>query len=62
MSQTEIKNVRAKCIDMNNPAEIVLHEVYFDIKESGDDWKRHSVQIMATDPLDAIAAVRQRTM
>lgn len=58
MSVLEIKNCRAKCIDRDNPAEVVLHEVEFDLKDSGD-WGHKVVQVMATDPMDAINYIRK---
>jgi hypothetical protein len=59
MSTAEIRNVRARCLDTESVEEVALHEVEFEIKESGDDFKPHSVQIMAIDPIDAIAYVRR---
>jgi hypothetical protein len=53
----EYKNLTAKCLERDNPDEVVLHEVEFDRKESGA-WTHHVVQIMATDPQDAINAIR----
>lgn len=47
----------ARCLDRESIDEVVLHEVEFDRKESGA-WTHHVVQIMATDPQDAINAIR----
>ena len=60
MSTTEYKNMKAKCVEMDNPDAVVLHEVEFDRKESGA-WTSHVVRIMATDPQDAINAIRSST-
>ena len=57
----EHRNMRAKCVDRDNPDDVVLHEVSFDRKESGGDWVSHVVRIMATDPQDAINAIRSNT-
>lgn len=54
---SEYRNMQAKCIDKDNPDEVVLHEVMFDRKDSGV-WTSHVVRIMATDPQDAINAIR----
>jgi len=59
MSATEIKNMIARCLDKKSVEEIVLHEVEFEIKESGGDFKLHVVQVMAKDPIDAIDYVRR---
>ena len=59
MSATELKNVTARCIDRESIEEFALHEVEFEIKESGDDFKPHVVQIMAKDPMDAIEYIRR---
>lgn len=56
----EYKNLTAKCLERDNPDEVVLHEVSFDRKESGA-WTSHVVRIMATDPQDAINAIRRST-
>lgn len=53
----EIRNVSAKCIDMNNPSAMVLHKVDYEYKDSGV-WVGKTVQVMATDPMDAIKYVR----
>jgi hypothetical protein len=55
--KTEYKNMRAKCIDKNNPDEVVLHEVYFEFKDLEGNWVDHTVKVMATDPMDAIRTV-----
>lgn len=59
MSQTEIKNLTARCVDKESIEELALHEVAFEIKESGADFKPHVVQIMAKDPVDAIDYIRK---
>ena len=60
MSMTEVRNITARCIDKNSIEESVLHRVDFEMKESGSDWVAHSMEIMASDPMDAIKAVRVR--
>jgi hypothetical protein len=59
MSATEVRNLIARCIDKESIEELALHEVEFEIKESGDDFKLHVMQIMAKDPIDAIEYVRR---
>jgi hypothetical protein len=59
MSIVEFKNMRGKCLDKDSFDEVVLHEVEFDRKDSGV-WEHHVVQIMATDPMDAINAVKSQ--
>lgn len=60
MSVTEIRMCRAECLEKDaDHNALVLHKVDFEIKESGDDWKPHSITLMATDPMDAINAVRK---
>lgn len=59
MSATEVRNLTARCIDKESIEELALHEVKFEIKESGDDFKPHAMQIMAKDPMDAIEYVRR---
>lgn len=59
MSMTEVRHLQAKCLDMGNDDAVVLHQVDFEIKESGGNWLQHSVEIMATDPMDAIDYVRK---
>ena len=56
MSVQELKNMRAKCLDRNNQENVVLHEVTFDLRDSGV-WQPMSMQVMATDPMDAIKYV-----
>jgi hypothetical protein len=56
MSVQELKNIRARCIDRNNPEDVVLHEVTFDLRDSGV-WQPMITQVMATDPMDAIKYV-----
>jgi hypothetical protein len=56
MSIQELKNIRARCIDSNNPEDVVLHEVTFDLRDSGV-WQPMLVEVMATDPSDAIKYV-----
>jgi len=53
----EYKNMKAKCLDKRSDDPVVLHQVEFDRKESGV-WEHLVVEIMATDPIDAINAVR----
>ena len=53
----EIKNLMAKCIERGD-APVVLHEVSFDLKESGV-WVHHTNRVMATDPMDAINYIRK---
>lgn len=54
----QIKNCMAKCIDKDNPASVVVHEVEFDLKEAGV-WNHYVRQVMATDPMDAINYIRK---
>jgi hypothetical protein len=58
MSMTETKGYMARCIDMTSNEELVAHEVEFDRKDSGV-WVHHVVRILATDPLDAINAIKR---
>jgi hypothetical protein len=58
MSTTEIRNLTSRCLDRESIDEIVLHEVNFEIKESGGDWHPHRIEVMAKDPMDAINHVR----
>jgi hypothetical protein len=44
---------------MRSNDAVVLHQVDFEIKESGGDWIQHSVEVMAEDPIDAIDYVRK---
>ncbi len=53
MSVQELKNIQAKCLDRNNPESVVLHEVTFDMRDSGV-WQPMAVKVMATDPSSAI--------
>jgi len=57
MSTTEYKNMTARCLDKESIEEVALHEVEFDRKDSGV-WEHLVIEVMATDPMDAINAVR----
>jgi len=59
MSMTEIKNITAKCLDMKSDSKIVLHEVSYDVKDSGV-WTHKVQRVMATDPIDAINYIKQQ--
>ena len=59
MSTTEVKNFICECMDKQSQNAVVLHRVEFEIKESGGNWIEHSVEVMATDPIDAINHVRK---
>ena len=55
----EYQNITAKCIDRDNPADEVMHEVSYDCKDPDGNWiGRVVTKIMATDPMDAIKRVR----
>jgi hypothetical protein len=56
---SEIKNVNARCLDMASDRDVVLHEVSYEIKDSGV-WVAKTTQVMATDPMDAIASIVSR--
>ena len=56
MSTVEVKNMKAKCLDRSSQENVVLHEVTFDLRDSGV-WQPMSMQVMATDPMDAIKYV-----
>lgn len=56
----EYRGMTARCIDMSSNNNVVLHEVHYEIKESGV-WVAKTEQLMATDPMDAIESVRGRT-
>jgi hypothetical protein len=43
---------------MSSDEEVVAHEVEFDAKDSGV-WSHHVVQVMATDPMDAIKYIKK---
>jgi hypothetical protein len=55
---SEYRNMKAKCLDRTSSDDVVLHEVYFERKEPDGSWTDHLIQIMATDPMDAIQIVR----
>ena len=57
MKTTEYRNMKAKCIDRNNPSDVVMHEVSYDNKETDGNWTNLVVNIMATDPMGAIKKV-----
>lgn len=59
MSMTEVRNMTARCLDTASNAALVLHEVGYELKDSGG-WIDKTVQLLATDPIDAINAVRKR--
>jgi hypothetical protein len=54
----EFRSMRAKCLDMDSNADVVLHEVSYEIKDS-EVWIAKTTQLMATDPQDAIESVRK---
>jgi hypothetical protein len=53
----QINNLQAKCLDRNSPHDLVLHEVRFDLQNNGQ-WEPKSMEVLATDPMDAIETVR----
>ena len=57
MSMTEYRNMSARCLDMNSNADIVLHEVSYEVKDSGV-WVSKTTQVRATDPIDAINYIK----
>jgi hypothetical protein len=59
MSQVECRNFKARCLDMETNAEIVEHEVTYEVKDSGV-WIAKTVRMMATDPFHAVETVRRR--
>jgi hypothetical protein len=59
MITTEVKNFICECMDKQSRDAVVLYRVEFEIKESGGNWIEHSVEVMATDPIDAINHVRK---
>lgn len=61
MSTTQIRNLTARCLDRDNPSDIVLHEVKYELQESGA-WVDMTTQVMATDPMDAINVVKGRLL
>lgn len=56
---SEIQKVNARCLDMASDKDVVLHEVSYEIKDSGV-WVAKTTQVMATDPIDAIASIVRR--
>jgi hypothetical protein len=58
--KTEYRNMKAKCIDRDSADELVVHEVTYDRKDPDGNWTSHVVQLMATDPMDAIDRQRMR--
>jgi hypothetical protein len=55
----ELKNIRARCIDRNSNDEIVLHEINYEAMEN-DNWVAKTIQLMATDPHNAIQIFNSR--
>jgi hypothetical protein len=53
---THISNLTAACIDRSSNDDYVLHRVTFDTNETGT-WENKSVEVMATDPMDAIKTI-----
>jgi hypothetical protein len=54
----ELRNIKARCVELNDTAPIVLHEVSYEVKDSGV-WVSKVMDVMATDPMDAIAYLRK---
>jgi hypothetical protein len=54
---SEIKNIKARCLDKDSDEAVVLHEVNYEIKDSGV-WIAQTKQVMATDPMDAIIYIK----
>jgi hypothetical protein len=42
---------------MNSDADVVLHEVSYEVKDSGV-WVSKTTQVRATDPMDAINYIK----
>jgi hypothetical protein len=55
---SEVRNIRAKCVELNDTAPIVLHQIDYEVKDSGV-WLTKSVQVMAKDPMDAIDYIKR---
>ena len=53
------RNIRSKCIDRNSNDEFVLHEVNYEEKEN-DNWVAKTIQLMASDPQNAIQVFNSR--
>ena len=53
----ELRNISAKCLDIDSDRTMVLHKVDYEYKDSGV-WLSKSVQVLATDPMDAIKYVK----
>ena len=49
----ETKNLMAKCLDRNNPDNMVLHEVSYE-QFVDKTWQPKTITLMATDPMQAI--------
>jgi hypothetical protein len=58
MSMIEFRNLAGMCLDFHNTDAVVLHEVSYQVKDSGV-WVDKKVQVMATDPMDAIDHIRK---
>lgn len=61
MSMTQVRNLTARCLDRDNPSDKVLHEVRYELL-TADGWADESMAIMATDPMDAINAVKGKLL
>jgi hypothetical protein len=55
---TEFRSMSAKCLDVSSDNNVVLHEVKYEVKDSGV-WVVKTKQVMATDPVDAINYVKR---
>lgn len=53
----ELRNIRARCIDRNSNDDVVLHEVNYEAMEN-NNWIAKTIQLMATDPQNAIEKFR----
>jgi hypothetical protein len=54
-----IKNLRAKCIERDNPDEYVMHEVSYQTNAQGE-WVDMTSHVVARDPQHAIELVYKR--
>jgi hypothetical protein len=55
---SELRNIKARCVELNDTAPIVLHEVSYEVKDSGV-WLAKTADVMAKDPMDAIDYIRR---
>lgn len=53
-----LRNLSARCLDINSDRPVVPHKVDFEYNDSGV-WVAKSENVMATDPQDAIGYIRK---